>query len=138
MIYSIGVKNMKKILTVSLGLLTLVACTPTAGVPPVKYVGQSSEIIANIAQVCTQIQPIQGYNFYTVDGISNNGVTCVSKPVLGIQLLGVNAPIRVTFTALQNGNIVNVAGSMDGTAGEGRRLIDEVFKNLEKTFKRIP
>lgn len=115
----------------------LAACTPSQGIPPVKYVAESSNVIATIAQTCTQLQPSKYYNFYTVDAITSNGVTCVAKPVLGFQLLVSSAPIRLVFTALQNGQVTSVAGSVS-TGLEYRKAIDDVFAVLDKTFQRAP
>lgn len=116
--------------------LALASCAPTAGIPPVRYIGESSNIIATIAQTCTQMQPNKYYNFYTVDAITTNGVTCVAKPVLGFQLLVSSQPIRLTFTALQNGQVTNVAGSVSGV--DFRKAVDDVFQVLDKSFQRAP
>lgn len=130
---------MKKsvLLAATASVLAITACTPTAGVPPVRYIGESTNIITTIAQTCTQLQPGKGYNFYTVDAITTNGVTCVANPLLGYRLLVGNAPVRLVFTALQNGQITSVAGSAN-TGIEYRNNIDAVFQQLDKTFQRAP
>jgi hypothetical protein len=61
----------------------------------------------------------------------------VANPVLGAQLLGANIPVRLVFTALQNGQVTSVAGSAN-TGVEYRKNIDAVFQQLDKSFQRAP
>ncbi|AFZ66102.1 hypothetical protein [Deinococcus peraridilitoris] len=126
---------MKSIVALTALSIALVACAPAQGVPPTRYVGQSGEILAMISQYGTELRPSDQFNNFTVEAITNNGVTFVTQNTPGFQLFVGRQTVRMTFTALQAGNNVSVAGSISN--GQ-RELIDAVFRHLDKSFQRIP
>jgi hypothetical protein len=108
------------------------------------YAGNSAEILTAISQIATTIQPLGGYDYFSVTEVTPTQVTVRANPTIGMQLLAGNQPITATFTALQSGSSTSVShfaklgpNAVTPSSAIGTR-IENVYKELATRFTMLP
>lgn len=134
---------MKKIMFLLPIAVVMAACTPAQGVKPRVYAASSAEILTAISQLGPAVQPLTGYNYFSVIETTANQVTLRAEPTVGVQILGGSAPIVATFTALQSGNTTSVTHTAKRGSDTVARAsainanIDNIYRQLATRFSQI-
>lgn len=134
---------MKKMMFLLPIAAVMAACTPAQGVKPRVYAASSTQLLTAISQLGPTVQPLAGYNYFSVIETTANQVTLRAEPTVGVQLLGGNAPIVATFTALQSGNTTSVTHTArlgSDTVGRASAInanIDNIYRELATRFPQI-
>lgn len=130
-------------LTVPLGLLLITllasACAPAAGRTTIAYLATQEDVVAVIAQFGPQIEPPAGYNYFSIESISDANVTLYADLVAAnavVRVLtgmpGQPAKVSVTTFERQGTTMVAVSVSPSGLT----EVYDSIIMILDSRFRR--
>lgn len=119
--------------------LLIGACAPAAGRATVTYTATPSEVIAVIARQGPSITPPNGYNYFSIETISEGSVTLRSDPVTGLSVIGFVAgiptePARITVSTFADGSETVVVISV--FPGRLTEVYDSVVELLNRNLGR--
>lgn len=119
--------------------LLVAACAPAPGRSTVRYMAEPREVISVIAQQAPSLTPPEGYNHFSIETISESGVTLRSDPVTGLSVVGFVAgiptePARITISTFADGLETIVAISI--FPNRLSELYDKVVDLLDREFGR--
>ncbi|MBX3144618.1 MAG: hypothetical protein KF813_12735 [Trueperaceae bacterium] len=133
-------KSLRGTSLVALALLLLVAaCAPAAGRQGLYYQADTREIIALIARFGPQIEPPSGYNYFSVESISETTIQLRADPLIGFSVVGfvtgiATDPARISVTSFQQADHALVAiGVSPGTLPD---VYDALVAILDSRFRR--
>lgn len=119
--------------------LLVAACAPAPGRSTVRYTAEPRVVISAIAQQAPGLVPPDGYNHFSIETISESGVTLRADPVTGLSVVGFVAgiptePARITISTFADGLETIVAISIFPNRLD--ELYDKVVELLDREFGR--
>lgn len=119
--------------------LLATACAPAPGRSTVRYAAEPREVISTLAQQAPSLTPPDGYNHFSIETISESGVTLRADPVTGLSVVGFVAgiptePARITVTTFADGVETIVAISIFPNRLD--ELYDRVVELLDRELGR--
>ncbi len=120
-------------------LLLVAACAPAAGRQGLYYQADTREIIALIARFGPQIEPPSGYNYFSVESVSETTISLRADPLVGFTVVGLvtgiaTEPARISVTSFQQSDHALVAiGISPSTLPD---VYDALVAILDSRFRR--
>lgn len=133
----------RRSLTVPFGLLLIscliASCAPAAGRTTLSYLASQEDVVAVIAQFGPQMEPPDGYNYFSIETISSSNVTLFADLVAGNALVRVltgtpGEPARVNITTFERQGTTLVAVSISPSGLSG--VYDNIIMILDSRFRR--
>lgn len=120
-------------------LLLVAACAPAAGRQGLYYQADTREIIAMIARFGPQIEPPTGYNYFSVEAVSETTITLRADPLVGLSVVGFVTglgaePARISVTSFQQTDHALVAIGISPTSLPD--VYDALVALLDSRFRR--
>jgi len=129
--------------TVIQGLLLIAvlvaACAPAAGRTSIAYQATQEDVVAVIAQFGPQIEPPAGYNFFSIETISQNSVTLYADLVAANAVVRVltgmpGQPAKASITTFERQGATTVAVSVSPSGLT--EVYDSIIMLLDSRFRR--
>lgn len=130
-------------LSIPFGLLLVAwlcaSCAPAAGRTTVSYLASQEDVVAVIAQFGPQMEPPDGYNYFSIESISSSSVTLYANLVAANALVRVltgtpNEPAKVNVTTFERQGTTLVAVSVSPAGLTG--VYDDIIMILDSRFRR--
>lgn len=118
----------------AMAVLLLAACAPAAGRATVQFNGKAEDIIGAVAEIGITLQPGSAYNFYSINTIGERFITLQATTTGGISFFLGGSSITLNFSAIQNGDVVTLAASGEGSAANDS--IAQIIEQLSIRFDR--
>jgi hypothetical protein len=134
-------KDRRPIVLIGLLLIALLAsaCAPAAGRMTIGYLATQEDVVALIAQFAPQMEPPAGYNYFSIETISDASVTLYSDLVAANALVRVltgtgSEPARVNVTTFERQGTTMVAVSVSPSGLS--EVYDSIIMILDSRFRR--
>lgn len=119
--------------------LVIAACAPAAGRATLTYQAEPRDIVSAIVRRAPTMTPPDGYNHFSIETISDTGVTLRADPLTVVGVVGFVTGVptetaRVTVTTFDDGTDTVVAISVVPGRLEG--VYDAIVAMLDDAFGR--
>ncbi len=119
--------------------LLLAACAPAAGRATLTYRAEPRDVVSAIVRRAPTMAPPQGYNHFSIETISDSGVTLRADPLTGVSVVGFVTGIPtetalVTISTFDDGEETIVAISV--VPGRLEEVYESIVAILDDEFGR--
>ena len=120
--------------------VVLGACAPAAGQQAFVYLAVPQEVLGPLIQVGPSIPTPTGYDFLSIEVVTEYSVTFVAPATTGWQVMAVLGgtvlqPLRVTVSTYEQSGATSVAISVT-PVGDRRVMVDNIVEELDRRFRR--
>ena len=120
--------------------LVLMACAPAAGQQAIVYLAAPQEIIGTLIQITPTIATPTGYDFLSVELVTEHSVTFVASATAGWQIVSALGgttmqPLRVTISVFEQAAASSVAISVTPVS-ERRVMVERIMGELDRRFRQ--